>query len=569
MFLRPRRIPHSLLSLSMLGGLGWWLSPVVSLSTQQAARSATHTPILDPLWESESAAPQDTMPTLGDHGYDYDLAVIGGGSGGLAAAKMAAQLGAKVIVLDYVTPSPQGTRWGLGGTCVNVGCIPKKLMHTAALHGQAMRLDAPYLGWGQRAPDTDDQRVVVDWESLTGNIDGHIRSVNFSYLVQLRDHRIRYENALARFVDPHTLELCKKGASSMGQHTEADTTITANKILIAVGGRPSLPEPETCAGLELAYTSDDIFTLQKPPGKSLVVGGSYVALETAGFLSGLGFDTTVMIRSIPLREFDQQMAALVVNSLESLCGTRVLRGVVPQSLQRQNDGRVLVTWSQGGAEEFDTVIFATGRKPATGSLSLHNAGVSCDDHGYVVVNSNDQTSCDNIFAIGDCAQGVPELTPVAVQAGQLLARRLFGGATDLMDYSCVPTTVFTPLEYACVGLSEEQAVDQFGPDAIEVYHMQASPYEHVLVYERDEFPAYIKCVVMKQDQERVLGLHVFAPSAGEILQGFAVAFRKGLFKRDLDNTVGIHPTTAELFTQLTITKSSGQPLPSGGCPSCA
>ena len=221
------------------------------------------------------------------HNYDYDLFVIGGGSGGLSAARQSAELGAKVAVADFVTPTPMGTKWGLGGTCVNVGCIPKKLMHHAALFAES-RKDMTEQGW------TINEAEKPDWSTLVGNIQGHIKSLNFGYKGDLSKNKVPYFDAFATFVDPHTIKLVNA--------KNEESQVTADKIIVAVGGRPSYPEIP--GAKEFGITSDDLFSLRKPPGKTLVVGASYVALECAGFLTAFGFDTTVMVRSIFLRGFD-------------------------------------------------------------------------------------------------------------------------------------------------------------------------------------------------------------------------------------------------------------------------
>eukprot|EP01126_Amoeba_proteus_P066770 TRINITY_DN9727_c0_g1_i2.p1 TRINITY_DN9727_c0_g1~~TRINITY_DN9727_c0_g1_i2.p1 ORF type:complete len:283 (+),score=58.70 TRINITY_DN9727_c0_g1_i2:77-925(+) len=253
--------------------------------------------------------------------YDYDLLVIGGGSGGLACAKEAASLGARVSLCDYVKPSSQGSIWGLGGTCVNVGCIPKKLMHRAALLREDFN-DAKHFGW-----DLDTSKSTLHWERLVESVQNHIKSLNFGYRSQLRSKDVSYHNELARFIDPHTVVTRnKKGL---------EQTRTAKNFLVAVGGRPSLPD---IPGIEHVITSDDIFSLTRSPGKTLVIGASYIALECAGFLNGFGFDTTVMVRSIVLRGFDQQMATLVKEYMER-SGVKFVQGV-PSSIEKRGE------WSQ-------------------------------------------------------------------------------------------------------------------------------------------------------------------------------------------------------------------------------
>ncbi|KAM9621664.1 thioredoxin reductase 2, mitochondrial isoform 2-T3 [Trichechus inunguis] len=395
---------------------------------------------------------------------NYDLLVIGGGSGGLACAKEAAQLGRKVAVADYVDPSPRGTRWGLGGTCVNVGCIPKKLMHQAALLGGLIR-DAQHYGWEVTHP------ILHNWRKMAEAVQNHVKSLNWGHRVQLQDRKVDYFNIKASFVNEHTVCGVTKGGK--------ETLLSADHIVIATGGRPKYPMHVEGA-LEYGITSDDIFWLKESPGKTLVVGASYVALECAGFLSGMGLDTTVMIRSIPLRGFDQQMASLVTEHMASH-GTQFLRGCTPLQVRRLPDGHLQVTWEDraSGRQDtgtFDTVLWAVGRAPETRSLNLEKAGVNTNpDNQKIVVDAREATSVPHIYAIGDVAEGRPELTPTAIMAGKLLAQRLFGQSLDLMEYDNVPTTVFTPLEYGCVGLSEEEAVARHGQEHVEVWEIFTSP----------------------------------------------------------------------------------------------
>ncbi|XP_014665435.1 PREDICTED: thioredoxin reductase 2, mitochondrial-like isoform X2 [Priapulus caudatus] len=496
---------------------------------------------------------------MGSNQYDYDLIVIGGGSGGLACSKEAAQLGRRVAVLDYVDPSPQGTVWGLGGTCVNVGCIPKKLMHHASLLGEAVKGAAKY-GWD--VP----QETKHSWEVLVGGVQNHLRSLNWGHRVALKDKSVDYLNAYGTFVDAHTI----KATTRSGK----ETILTADRFVIATGMRPKYPQME--GAREYAHSSDDLFSLQKPPGKTLVVGASYVALECAGFLTGLGYDVTVMMRSIPLRGFDQQMAELVIDNMVSH-GTRVLRGCVPQQILKQASGELAVTWQRqtGGpgsavdaddSDEFSTVLLAIGREPCTKSLNLDVAGVKMNESTGFIVGSEEEserTSVPNIYAIGDVLQDRPELTPVAIKAGKLLARRLYDGATEHMDYVNVPTTVFTPLEYGCVGLSEENAVQLHGEDNVEVYHAFYKPLEYIIP-ERNHQQCYIKMVCSRQD-EKILGLHFLGPHAGEVIQGFGFAVKCGATRGQLTSVVGIHPTCAEEVIKMHVTKRSGEDATVTGC----
>jgi thioredoxin reductase (NADPH) len=503
---------------------------------------------------SGALGPRDEHPgDAAGHGFDYDLLVVGGGSGGLATAKRAADLGANVALCDFVSASPAGSTWGLGGTCVNVGCIPKKLMHTAALHGEVIR-GAPEFGWA-----LSEEKPVMQWDVLQQNVENYIRGLNFNYVVSLRSQKVKYLNAAARFVDPHTLACTnKKGEVS---------TVTARRIVLAPGGRPT---PLQVPGAEHAISSDDIFKLKRDPGATVVVGSGYIGLECAGFLNGIQRAATVMMRSIPLRGMDTDCTARVVDYMEQT-GVRFLRGATPSRIDKTPEGRLAVTFKDHAAnetrvEEFDTVLVATGRTPQVQSLALHEAGVETAAKGHIVVDEYDRASAadGHIYAVGDAALDVPELTPVAIQAGQLLAERLFNGSAERMDYKGVATAVFTPLEYAFVGLSEEQAEQRLGADAVAVYHKELRPLEWTVPH-LPTGACYMKMVV-EQASDKVIGFHLVAPNAGEIVQAASVALRLGATKRDFDRTVGVHPTVAETMTTLDIKKGPDtSPVNTGGC----
>jgi len=493
-----------------------------------------------------------------DQKFDYDLVVIGGGSGGLACSKEAAKLGAKVAVFDFVKPSPQGTTWGLGGTCVNVGCIPKKLMHYASLIRMEMK-DAMNFGWTFSNPKHD-------WSSLLANINDYIGSLNWGYKVALKSNNVTYFNNYATFIDAHTLEY-------EDTKTKQTKRITSDNILIATGGRPRYPN---VPGAELGISSDDLFWWPTPPGKTLVVGASYIALECAGFLHELGYDTTVCVRSIFLRGFDQQCAEIIGDHMSKL-GVNFLRPANPIKLEKTDDNRIKVTIHHDdtlseSTEVYDTVLWAVGRDPETKSIAADKAGILLAKSGKILVDEKEQTNVPNIFCIGDVAEGRPELTPAAIKAGVLLAQRLYGGGTKVVDYMNVPTTVFTPYEYGCCGYSYEAAVDKFGADNIETYISKFGNTEiaasHRVDKDFNDFlnPCFAKLVVDKSRNEKVIGFHIISQNAGEITQGFALALRVGATKEDFDDMIGIHPTTAEEFTGLSITGSSGESgEKAGGC----
>lgn len=500
--------------------------------------------------------------------YDYDLFVIGGGSGGLAAVKEARKFGKSVAVADYIVPTPIGTTWGIGGTCVNVGCIPKKLMHTAGILGDAVE-DAEHFGWSKMSP-------THSWTTLRKNVQHHISGLNDGYIADLKKKKIDYYNALATFTNAdnaHEITLSKPGQDTI--------TKTAERIIIACGGRPNYPD---CKGAkECCITSDDIFSLQKDPGeKVLVIGASYVALECAGFLSAIGHDVTVMVRSILLRGFDQEMAGKIQNYMK-VHKTKFLMKKVPVTFEKVKEDvkeekgsttkdMIKVTWKDTKPKEgyetkgfdsgcFDTVLVAIGRTPCTEGMGLDKIGVATNKKGKIPV-INEQTCVPHIYAIGDVAtmeSGSLELTPVAIQAGKYLARRLYGGSTKQMDYDLVATTIFTPLEYGCIGLTEDDAKWKYGEDNIEVYHQTFQPLEMSLPERMNTTNdhGFCKLILDLTDNGRIIGFHYAGPNAGEVTQGFGLAMKCGATKADIDDCVGIHPTCAENMTTLAVTKSSG------------
>lgn len=463
--------------------------------------------------------------------YQYDLFVIGGGSGGLSASKEAASLGAKVGLADYVKPTPIGTKWGLGGTCVNVGCIPKKMMHFAG--GMYDHLDE-YKNIGLEG----EIKKNHNWQVMVGNVQNYIKKLNFGYRSELRSKKVVYYNKLAKLLDEHTIELTDvKGNKE---------NVTSDKILIAVGGRPNYGDIP--GAVENCITSDDIFSLKQAPGKTLVVGASYIALECGGFLNALGYDTTIMVRSILLRGFDQGIASKIGAHMEKY-GTKFIRESIPVNFSKSDSGKILVEYKDSKnnilKEEYDTCLMAIGRSPDTKILGLENVGLSLAKNGKIIVDDSEKSSFNNIYAIGDCAEGRPELTPPAIMAGRMLSRRLFGGSNQNMDYWNIATTVFTPLEYGSVGYSEEAAYQKYGKENITAYHSEFVPLEWYFDMERTD-TCYVKVLVNKADSNRVVGFHILAPNAGEITQGIGVAMKCGLTKDQLDNTVGIHPTIAEV-----------------------
>lgn len=392
------------------------------------------------------------------HDFQYDLFVIGGGSGGLAAAKEAAIFSNKIAVADYVTPSPQGTKWGLGGTCVNVGCIPKKLYHYSALKSEDLSIyeklgidisyekvtkvkkiaipkeDSSYmlgqkadknnnsLGEQKKSDNVDNSGYVyedrefnyplIDWNILRSKIIRYTKKLNFSHRAKLRETKVTYYNKKAKLLDKNTISLIDdKGKEEI---------VTADKILISVGGRPAYGNFK--GGKENCISSDDVFSLKNSPGKTLIIGAGYIALETAGFLNGLGYDTSVMVRNKILRGFDQDIANRIGDHLMDH-GVRFIKNSNAYEFINK-EGKILVKYKTDkdnedsiiNEEEFDTVLLAIGRNASTDVLNLDEVGVNIDKNtGKIIVDEYEKTSIDNIYSIGDCALNRPELTPPAIR----------------------------------------------------------------------------------------------------------------------------------------------------------
>ncbi|KNA00438.1 thioredoxin reductase 2 [Plasmodium vivax North Korean] len=497
--------------------------------------------------------------------YDYDYVVIGGGPGGMASAKEAAAHGAKVLLFDYVKPSSKGTKWGIGGTCVNVGCVPKKLMHYAGNMGSLFKLDSTQYGWTCKD-------LSHNWGKLVSTVQSHIRSLNFSYLTGLRSSQVKYINGLASLKDEHTVAYYLKGDMSQ------EETITAKYILIATGCRPHIPE-DVEGARELSITSDDIFSMKKVPGKTLIVGASYVALECAGFLNSLGFDVTVAVRSIVLRGFDSQCALKVKNYMEEQ-GVLFKEGVLPKKLSKGEEDKVAVLFTDGTTELYDTVLYATGRKGDIAMLHLERLNIHVDKSANkIITNEGSCTNVPNIFAVGDVAVDVPELAPVAIKAGEILARRLFKQSQEIVDYTFIPTAIYTPIEYGACGYSEEKAYEAFGTSNVEVFLQEFNNLEISAVHrekhvraQKDQYDTDVsstclsKLVCLKSEDNRVVGFHYVGPNAGEVTQGMALALRLKARKSDFDSCVGIHPTDAESFMNLAVTRASGLSFAAkGGC----
>jgi glutathione reductase (NADPH) len=438
----------------------------------------------------------------------YDLLVIGGGSGGLAHAQRAAEYGAKAAVIEY---GP------LGGTCVNVGCVPKKVMWYAAHHAHGLHHAANY--------GFDIDVKGHDWAGLKERRDAYIERLNGIYENNLDKRGVTYIKGRARFVDATTVHVD-------GRPVEAD------RVVIATGGRPSVPD---IPGAELGITSDDFFQLEERPQRVLIAGSGYIAVELAGVFSALGSNVQLVVRKDSvLREFDSMLATRLMDCMDRDEIDLVTR-VVPKSLDKTDDGLVLHAVDGRTFGPADCLVWAIGRSPNTEALDAEKAGVEVDESGFIPTDKLQQTNVDTVFALGDVT-GRAALTPVAIAAGRRLADRLYGGMEGRhLDYETIPTVIFSHPTIATVGLTEELAREQYG-DGVKVYKSSFIGMYYALGTNKRR--SEMKLITVGED-ERVVGCHVIGEGADEMMQGFAVAIRMGATKKDFDDTVAIHPTSSE------------------------
>ncbi len=444
--------------------------------------------------------------------YDYDLFTIGAGSGGVRASRYAAGLGARVAVAEE--------RY-LGGTCVNVGCIPKKLFSYAAHYGEDIAHAGGY-GWRAAAP-------VFDWRTLVANKNREIERLNAVYAKLLSGAGVTLLRGRATLVDAHTVEVDGR-------------RVSAHYILVATGGWPVVPP---VPGAEFAISSNEAFYLEQLPRRVLVVGGGYIAVEFASIFNGLGVDTTLVYRGERLlKEFDADLGTFLAAQMEKK-GLRVRFRSTIERIARAADGRALrATLADASVLEADCVMYATGRAPNTHGLGLEAAGVKLAPNGAVVVDAKFKSSVPSIYAVGDVIDRVL-LTPVALAEGMVVAENLFGTGERSLDYEGIPTAIFSNPNVGTVGLSEAKARERHGD--IDVYRTAFGPLRHQLTGSGEQ--VLMKLVVDRMS-DRVLGVHMVGPDAGEIIQGFAVALKCGATKRQFDTTIGIHPTMAEEFVTL-------------------
>lgn len=447
----------------------------------------------------------------------YDLICIGGGSGGIATARRAAAHGARAAVIEVDR---------LGGTCVNVGCVPKKVMWQAAHTAEVMTRAQDY-GFSALTPS-------VDWGALVKARAAYIERLNGIYARNLDNAAVDSISGYARFVDAHTVEV--DGAR-----------YSADRFVIATGGVPGRPG---IPGGDLGIDSDGFFDLADRPQKVAVVGAGYIAVELAGVLDALGSEVHLVVRrERPLREFDSAIADAYEASLADH-GPTLVNHFTPSGLEAAWGGYTLHAEDGRSLEGLDQVVWAVGRIPNTDDLNLEAAGVAMNERGNIPVDDWQATNQAHIFALGDVTDNPYPLTPVAIAAGRRLADRLWGGQADRrLDYRDVPTVVFTHPPIGTVGLTEAQALEAHG-DAVRVYTTQFVAMDYALAPKEAKQRSTMKLVCVGEE-ERIVGIHLFGVGSDEMLQGFAVALRMGATKRDFDETVAIHPTSAEELVTMT------------------
>jgi glutathione reductase (NADPH) len=441
--------------------------------------------------------------------FDYDLIVLGGGSGGLACAQRAADYGARTLLIEAQR---------LGGTCVNVGCVPKKIMWNAGQIGHALH-DAAYYGF-------ELQLARHDWGRLKAARDAYVERLNIIYARNLQRRNVELLRGYGRLTSSQSIRV-------------AEREVSAATIVLAVGGRPMIPP---LPGASLGLTSDGFFELPERPSRVAIVGAGYVAAELSGIFSALGTRTTLVLRhECLLRSFDDMLGESLLTIMRDE-GMEIATDAVPRSLERKADGALQLHLTDGRAlGPFDALIWAVGRAPSSLDIGLEALQVHRDPGGHVLTDPFQATSVEHLYAIGDITQHAG-LTPVAIAAGRRLSDRLFGGQSDSkLDYENIATVVFSHPPIATVGLSEQQARRRHG-DAVKVFTSAFVPLYHAFTQRKPH--AHMKLVTLGEEQ-KIIGIHVIGEGADEMMQGFAVALHMGATKRDFDDTVAIHPTSAE------------------------
>ncbi len=448
----------------------------------------------------------------------FDYLIIGGGSGGIATANRAAMYGAKVGLIEAKH---------LGGTCVNVGCVPKKAMWFAGQIADALRYGPDY-GFDV---NIDEQLKSFSWSKLVESREAYISRIHASYERVLGNNKISVINGYGRFIDKSTVEV-------------EGIRYTADHITIATGGIPAIPN---IPGAELGIDSDGFFELKERPNRVAVLGAGYIAVELAGVLHALGSETHLLVRKHkPLRSFDDMLSDTLVEIMKEE-GPALHTHSIPKEIIKETDGSLTVHLENGKSLTVDTVIWAAGRKPHTATIGLDTAGIETNERGYIPVDKFQNTNVDGVYAVGDNI-GKIELTPVAVAAGRRLSERLFNNKPEEhLNYDNVATVVFSHPTIGTVGLTEQEARENHGNDNVKVYTSGFTAMYSALTSHRQ--PSRMKLVTVGKE-EKIVGIHCIGHGSDEMLQGFAVALKMGATKADFDNTVAIHPTSAEEFVTM-------------------
>ena len=458
----------------------------------------------------------------------FDYLSIGGGSGGIASANRAAKLGKKAAVIEAQY---------IGGTCVNVGCVPKKAMWYAGQISDALKYANDY-GFGEylnqdSSSISTQEKLPFDWGKLVANREAYIERIHAAYQRGFDANGVTVINGFAKFVDKNTVEVNGE-------------LITADHITIATGGRPSAPSIE---GAEYGIDSDGFFALTEQPKSVAVVGAGYIAVELAGVFYALGSETHLLVRKEkPLRGFDNMLSDTLVEQMAKH-GPTLHNHSTPERIEKLSDGRLVVHLTNGKSlAPVDCLVWAIGRDPATDNINIESTGITLDKRGFIPTDKYQNTNVEGIYAVGDNT-GRAQLTPVAVAAGRRLCERLFNNKPDEhLDYTGIATVVFSHPVIGTVGLTQDEAIAEYGEENITVYNSQFTAlYQAITEDYRD--PTRMK-LICAGTEEKVVGLHSIGFGSDELLQGFAVAMKMGATKADFDNTIAIHPTSAEEFVTL-------------------
>lgn len=443
----------------------------------------------------------------------FDLLVLGGGSGGLAHAQRAAEYGKRAAVIES---GP------LGGTCVNVGCVPKKVMWYAADHAHKFDHAEDY--------GFDIEVRGHDWSAIKARRDAYIKRLNGIYEANLDKRDVTYISGHASFKDAHTLVV-------------GDQEYTADRMVIATGGRPIVPD---LPGAGYGITSDDFFELEERPERVLIAGSGYIAVELGGVFTALGSETRIVVRKEGVvRSFDRMLGEELMAAMRAQ-GTNIDTGVIPVGVSKDDDGLTVKSADGRSFGPVDALVWAVGRAPNSDSLNLAAAGVEMDKDGFVPTDDYQQTNVGHISALGDVT-GRAALTPVAIAAGRRLADRLYGGMEGRhLDYRLIPTVIFSHPTIGTVGLTEDEARAEYG-DAVTVYTSSFNGMFYALGEKKQR--SSMKLIAAGKE-EKIVGCHIIGEGADEMMQGFAVAMRMGATKQDFDDTVAIHPTSSEEFVTM-------------------